>query len=112
MLHYLLHTSLTERNIHYQSLLGFQILRRTKTRAGLLSGEWSILLQTWVSLDLFLVCTFDYLCLAVLTEGSRNHIFVLTASLPQRISPPLWLSLLYALASFAGFFHFSWDSSV
>ena len=65
-----------------------------------------------VSLDLFLVCTFDYLCSAVLTEGSRNHIFVLTASLPQQISPPLWLSLLYALASFAGFFHFSWDSSV
>ena len=60
----------------------------------------------------FFWCTFDYLCSTVLTKGSRNHIFVLTVSLPQRISPPLWLSLLYALASFSGLFHLSWDSSV
>ena len=33
------------RNIYYQSLLGFQILRWTKIREGLLSAEWSILLQ-------------------------------------------------------------------
>ena len=60
----------------------------------------------------FFWCTFDYLCSVVLTKGSRNHISVLTASLPQHISPPLWLSLLYALASFSGLFHPSWDSSV
>lgn len=60
----------------------------------------------------FFWCTFDYLCSVVLTKGSRNHISVLAASLPQRISPPLWLSLLYALASFSGLFHPSWDSSV
>lgn len=84
-------------------------INQDKGRASAWGQAYSI--PNVVHLGPFLARTFGNLCLVVLTIGSRNHTFGLTTFLPQLTSPPLWLSLLYAVASFSGLFHLSLDPS-